>query len=102
MNDELKRLRATIRQYKKNEQRLAQNIFSFHQRENIFPNHDWSAFSCSIFAQEKYLLAKQMTLIELEKVLTDTSFFRRIFKIIATVGLTFLPAKYKTILNALI
>lgn len=63
----LKRLRATIRQYKKDEQRLAQNIFAFNQRENIFQNRDWSVVSHSIFAQEKYLLTKQKTLIEIEK-----------------------------------
>jgi len=56
---DLKRLRATIRQYKKDEQRLAQNIFAFNQRENIFQNRDWSVVSPSIFAQEKYLLTKQ-------------------------------------------
>ena len=65
---DLKRLRATIRQYKKDEKRLAQNIFSFNQREDIFQSRDWSAVSRSIFAQEKYLLTKQKTLIELEKV----------------------------------
>ena len=65
---DLKRLRATIRQYKKDEQRLAQNFISFNQHENIFQNRDWSAVSRSIFAQEKYLLTKQKTLIELEKV----------------------------------
>ena len=64
---DLKRLRATIRQYKKDEQRLAQNIVAFTQSENIFQNRDWSAVSRSIFAQEKYLLAKQKTLIEVEK-----------------------------------
>ena len=64
---DLKRLRATIRQYKKDEQHLAQKIFSFHQRENIFQNRDWSVVSHSIFAQEKYLLTKQKTLIEIEK-----------------------------------
>ena len=67
MSGDLKRLRATIRQYKKDEQRLAQNIISFHQRENIFQNHDWTTSERSAFFQEKYLLTKQKTLIEIEK-----------------------------------
>ena len=67
VSGDLKRLRATIRQCKKDEQRLAQKIFSFHQRENIFQNRDWAVVSRSIFAQEKYLLTKQKTLIEIEK-----------------------------------
>ena len=64
---DLKRLRATISQCKKDEQRLAQKIFAFNQRENIFQNHDWTTSERSAFLQEKYLLTKQKTLIELEK-----------------------------------
>ncbi len=64
---DLKRLRATIRQYKKDEQRLAQNIVAFTQSEKIFQSRDWSAETRSIFLQEKYLLTKQKTLIEVEK-----------------------------------
>ena len=64
---DLKRLRATIRQYKKDEQRLAQNIVAVTQSEKIFQSRDWSAASRSNFLQEKYLLTKQKTLIELEK-----------------------------------
>ena len=64
---DLKRLRATISQCKKDEQRLAQKIFSFNQREKIFQNHDWTTSERSAFLQEKYLLTKQKTLLELEK-----------------------------------
>ena len=64
---DLKRLRATIRQCKKDEQRLAQNIVAVTQREKIFQSRDWSAVSRSTFLQEKYLLTKQKTLIEIEK-----------------------------------
>ena len=63
---DLKRLRATIRQYKKDEQHLAKNIIAFNRRENIFKNHDWTTSERSAFLQEKYLLTKQKTLIELE------------------------------------
>ena len=65
---DLKRLRATIRQYKKDEQRLAQNVIAFNQSEKIFQSRDWSTASRSTFLQEKYLLTKQKTLIEIEKV----------------------------------
>ena len=64
---DLKRLRASIRQYKKDEQRLAQNIFAVDQSEKIFQSRDWSVESRSIFLQEKYLLTKQKTLLEIEK-----------------------------------
>lgn len=64
---DLKRLRATFRKYKKDDQRLSQNIIAFNQSEKIFQSRDCSAASRSIFLQEKYLLTKQKTLIEIEK-----------------------------------
>ena len=64
---DLKRLRATIRQYKKDEHRLAQKLLAVTQSEKIFQSRDWSAASRSIFLQEKYLLTKQKTLLEIEK-----------------------------------
>ena len=67
VHGDLKTLRATSRQYKKDEQRLAQNIVAFTQSEKIFQSRDWSAASRSTFLQEKYLLTKQKTLIEVEK-----------------------------------
>ena len=67
MSGDLKRLRATIRQYKKDEHRLAQNIIAVTQSEKIFQSRDWSAASRSTFLQEKYLLTKQKTLLEIEK-----------------------------------
>ena len=67
VHGDLKTLRATSRQYKKDEQRLAQNIVAFTQNEKIFQSRDWSAVSRSTFLQEKYLLTKQKTLIEVEK-----------------------------------
>ena len=67
MCGDLKRIRATIRQCKKDEQRLAQNIVAVDQSEKIFQSRDWSAASRSTFLQEKYLLIKQKTLIEVEK-----------------------------------
>ena len=67
VSGDLKRLRASIRQYKKDEQRLAQNLITFTQSEKIFQSRDWAAESCSTFLQEKYLLTKQKTLLEIEK-----------------------------------
>ena len=67
VNGDYKKLRFAIRQYKKNEQLLAHNIIAFNQRENIFQSRDWSTSERSAFLQEKYLLTKQKTLIELEK-----------------------------------
>ena len=64
---EIKGLRETIRRHKKEKQRLAQNIIVVNQREKIFQSRDWSTASRSIFLQEKYLLTKQKTLIEVEK-----------------------------------
>ena len=67
VDGDLKRLRATIRQYKKDEQRLVQNIIAVDQNEKIFQSQDWSAETRSTFLQEKYLLTKKKTLIEVEK-----------------------------------
>ena len=67
VSGDLKRLRASIRQYKKDEQRLAQNIIAVEQSEKIFQSRDWSAESRSTFLQEKYLFTKQKTLLEIEK-----------------------------------
>ena len=47
---------------------LNQKFIAFNQREKILQNRDWSAVYRSTFLQEKYLLTKQKTLIELEKI----------------------------------
>ena len=65
---EYKRLREDIRRYKKDEQQLAQKLLAFNQRENIFLSRDWTADNRSAFLQEKYLLTKEKTLLEVEKV----------------------------------
>ena len=49
VDGDLKRLRATIRQYKKDEQRLVQNIIAVDQNEKIFQSQDWSAETRSTF-----------------------------------------------------
>ena len=67
VSGDLKKLRVTIRQCKKDEERLAKNIIVVDQSEKIFQSRDWSTTSRSTFLQEKYLLTKQKTLIEIEK-----------------------------------
>ena len=62
-----KKLRFDIRRYKKDEQKLAQKLFAFNQREKIFQSRDWTADNRSAFLQEKYFLTKQKTLLEVEK-----------------------------------
>lgn len=68
VHGDFKRLREDIRQYKKDEQRLAQKLLTFNQCENIFLSRDWTADNRSAFLQEKYLLIKEKTLLEVEKV----------------------------------
>ncbi len=68
VHGDFKRLREQIRRYKKDEQKLAQNLLAFNQRENIFLSRDWTADNRSAFLQEKYFLTKEKTLLEVEKV----------------------------------
>ena len=67
VHGDFKRLRESIRQHKKDEQRLAQKFLAFYQRENIFLRRDWTSDNRSSFLQEKYFLIKQKTLLVLEK-----------------------------------
>ena len=63
-----KKLRFDFRRYKRDEQRLTQNLITYNQREKAFLSRDWSADNRAAFLQEKYLLTKQKTLLEVEKV----------------------------------
>ena len=67
VHGDFKKLRDDLRRFKKDEQRLAQKLLTFNQRENIFLSRDWTADNRSAFLQEKYFLIKQKTLLELEK-----------------------------------
>ena len=67
MHGDFKRLRESIRQYKKDEQRLVQKLFAYSQEEKIFQSQDWSVLPRSTFFQQQYYLKKQRTLLELEK-----------------------------------
>ena len=64
---DFKHLRESIRRLKKSEQRLAQRLLDFNQREKIFLSRDWSVGNRGAFLQEKYFLTKEKTLLELEK-----------------------------------
>ena len=66
VNGDLKKLRAELRQLKKDEQRLTQSIRDFNQREKFFQSQNWSEGKHSDFLILKYSLAKQKTSIELE------------------------------------
>ena len=68
---EFKRLRAAVRQLKKDEQRLARNIAEYVQREKIFNDRDWTLEPSSKFLQERYYLTRQQTLLEIEKSRLD-------------------------------
>ena len=71
VHGDFKRLRESIRRYKKDEQRLAQKFRSYTQEEQKFKMQDWSVFPRSTFLQAQYYLTKQRTLLELEKARLD-------------------------------
>ena len=71
VDGEFKRLRAAVRQLKKDEQRLARNIIEYARREKIFHDRDWTLESRSEFMQERYYLTRQQTLLEMEKARLD-------------------------------
>ena len=66
-----KRLRESIRRYKKAEQRLAQKLFAYSKEEKEFKNRDLTALPRSILLQEQYYLTKQRMLLGVEKVRLD-------------------------------
>ena len=64
---EFKKLRAAVRQLKKDEQRLTKNIAEYVQREKIFHDRAWTLEPRSKFLQEQYYLTRQRKMLELEK-----------------------------------
>ena len=71
VHGDLKRLRESIRRYKKAEQRLAQKFRSYTQEEQKFKMQDWAVFPRSIFLQQQYYLTKQQTLLAFEQARLD-------------------------------
>ena len=68
VHDDFKKLRFALGQNKKAEQRLAQNLITYTQREKISQSRARTTAERSAFLQEKYWLIKQKTLLEIEKV----------------------------------
>ena len=67
VHGDYKRLREKIRQYKKDEQKLAPKLLAYAKEEKEFQTRDWSIFPRSTFLQEQYYLTKQRTILELER-----------------------------------
>ena len=68
---EFKKLRAAVRQLKKDEQRLTKNIAEYVQREKIFHDRAWTLEPRSKFLQEQYYLTRQKAMLEMEKARLD-------------------------------
>ena len=67
VHGDLKKFRASLRQFKKDNEKFAKNLAAFHQQEKIFKNKNWTADNHATFLQEKYALTKQKTLLDIEK-----------------------------------
>ena len=67
VHGDYKRLHEDIRQYKKDEQRLAPKLLAYAKEEKKFQTRDWSVFPRSTFLQAQYYLTKQQTLLKVEK-----------------------------------
>ena len=67
VHGDFKRLRESIRRYKKDEHTLAQKFLDYAREEKEFRNRDWSLFPHSTFIQQQYYLTKQRTLLAVEK-----------------------------------
>ena len=64
----LKNFRLSLRQYKKDKKIFPRCIGSFHQREKILLNTKWTSYNQQTF---KYLLIKEKTLLNSEKIRFD-------------------------------
>ncbi|MBR0290071.1 MAG: MobA/MobL family protein [Selenomonadaceae bacterium] len=71
VHGDFKRLRESIRRFKKDEQRLAQKFRSYTQEEQKFKMQDWAIFPRSTFLQSQYYLTKQQTLLAFERARLD-------------------------------
>ena len=71
VHGDYKRLRESIRRYKKAKQTLAQKFLAYNEEEKKFQSEDWKVLPRSTFLQTQYYLMKQKTLLELEKSRLD-------------------------------
>ncbi len=62
-----KTLRFSLRHLKRDSLKLDQKINAYKQREIVFLNKDWTIENRSAFIQEKYSLAREKALLEIEK-----------------------------------
>ena len=63
----LKTLRFSLRHCKRDSLKLDKKFNEYKQREIIFLNNDWTVENRSTFIQEKYSLAREKALLEIEK-----------------------------------
>ena len=68
---DLKKLRASLRQYKKDAEKLAKNLEAFHQHEEKLQSTKITPENQAELWQEKYLLIKEKTLLDAEKTRLD-------------------------------
>ena len=71
VHGDLKKFRASLRQYKKDAENFAKNLESYNQQEKIFKAKKWKSENYATFLQEKYALTKQKALLDLEKTRLD-------------------------------
>ena len=64
---DLKKLRLSLRQYKKDAEKFSRRMDSFYQQEKIFQNTKWIADNQADFIQKKYSLAKEKVKLEIER-----------------------------------
>ena len=63
----LKTLRFSLRHFKRDSLNLDKKFNEYKQREFVFLNKDWSTVNQDTFLQEKFALAREKTLLEIEK-----------------------------------
>ena len=68
---DLKKLRASLRQLHKDNEKFDKNLLSFNQREEKFKSTEWTTANQADFLQEKYSLTKEKIALEIEKKRLD-------------------------------
>ena len=67
VHGDLKKFRASLKQYKKDAEKFAKNLAAYNQQEKMFKSKKWTTENQATFLQEKYVLTKQKALLDLEK-----------------------------------
>ena len=71
VHGDLKIFRASLRKFKKDNEKFAKNLESYNQQEKMFKAKKWKSENQAAFLQEKYDLIKRKTLLDLEKTRLD-------------------------------